>query len=136
LLTLLINLLDHVGIDARYPPTNPKRIEISDHWEKDGVSYQEKQINELIVKRGAHHLRLVCKVDPPLPKTEEHFELRDHLVRFEKIYPEHHILTGPRYWSDSQQISAVALDIGLVELFGTYACVYGEMRRTVDILGR
>jgi hypothetical protein len=122
-------------LGARYPQINPKQIEISDHWEKDGTSYQDKQINELIVKRGGVHLRLLCKIDPPLPKTDERFQWGDHLVRFEKIYPEHYILTGSRYWSDSQQITAVALELGKVELFGTYACVYGEMRKTVDVLG-
>ena len=122
-------------LDARYPSINPKQIEIFDHWEKDGVSYQEKQINELIVQQGANHLRLICKIDPPLPKTEEHFESRDHLVRFEKIYPEHYVVSGVRFWSDGQDITAIALDIGQVELFGMYACVYGNMRKTVDILG-
>jgi hypothetical protein len=125
---------NHLGV--RYPLIHPKRIEISDHWEKDGTSYQDKQINELIVQQGANHLRLLCKIEPPLPKTEEHFEWRDHLVRFEKIYPEHYILTGPRFWADNQQLTAIALDIGQVELFGTYACVYGDIRRTVNILGR
>ena len=122
-------------LDAHYPSINPKQIEISDHWEKDGVSYREKQINELVVKQGADHLHLICKIDPPLPLTEEHFESRDDLVRFEKIYPEHYVLNGMRFWSDGQGITAITLDIGLVELFGTYACVYGNMRKTVDILG-
>lgn len=124
------------NLDARYPPINPKQIEISDHWEKDGISYQDKKIDELVVKHGANNLRLLCKVDPPLPKTEEHFALRNHLIRFEKIYPEHYVLTGLRFWTDDLQHTAIALDVGSVELFGTYVCVYGEMRKSVDILGR
>ena len=51
-----------------------------------------------------------------------------------QIYHEH-VLSGSRYWSDDQQIRAVLLDVGQVELFGTYACVNGEMRKTIDILG-
>ncbi|XP_028405198.1 uncharacterized protein LOC114527690 [Dendronephthya gigantea] len=127
-------LIFNSNADARYPPIKPKRIEISYHWEKDGTSYQDKKTDKLVVKQGANNLRLLCKVDPPLPETEEHFALRNHLIRFEKIYPEHYVLTGLRFWTDDQQRTAISLEVESVELFGTYVCVYGEMRKTVDIL--
>ena len=123
-------------LDTQFPPVYPKQIEVYDHWEKDAITYQDKHTIKLILRQGVHRLRLVCKINPPLPQTEEHFIVRDDLVRFEKIYPEHYVLEGSRFWSDSQHITAVALEIGHVDLFGTYACVYGEMRATVDILGR
>lgn len=82
------------------------------------------------------HLHLVCEIEPALPLTEEHFRLRNDLVKFEKLYPEHYVLPGKRYWSDNQQKTAVAMDTGSVGLFGTYSCTYGNVKQTVEVLGK
>ena len=87
------------------------------------------------MKQGLDHLHLVCDIDPALPLTEEHFSLRNELVKFEKLYPERYVVPGTRYWSDNQMKTAVALDASSHSLFGPYTCTYGSLKHTVEILG-
>ena len=128
---------EHVIVEPLHlPAISPRLVNISDQWQLNSLVYQEKFIQEVIVKQGLENLHLVCMIEPPLPQTKEHFNTRNDLVRFEKLYPEKYVVDGIRYWSDDQHMTAIALNTKRIGLFGTYACLYGHIQKTVEVLGR